>query len=214
MSTQYADQASISQALQDSLRLTRPALWDRLSDVERHGLTHIADLMTAVLTETDDRPQVWEGIQRVLRLIGAADLPAPVEVRNGDEYFTPGSLPEGWVEATAENMLPPGTRVDVMSISGDIDYELMIGHFDYSNIAAYRVIAPQQPSRPAWPGDKAYRWMAQDRDGAWCAYTEKPITGPTREWQCGWAADFVRLTGKTVNNPNWRDTLVERGADE
>ena len=70
------------------------------------------------------------------------------------------------------------------------------------------------PTHPAWPDDKAYRWMAQDLEGSWCAYTEKPVTGPTRGWQCVGAGDYVCLTGKTVNNPNWRDTLIERGGDK
>lgn len=67
-------------------------------------------------------------------------------------------------------------------------------------------------THPAWPDDKAYRWMAQDDAGCWCAYTEKPVDG-TAIWQCVGSSEYIRLSmGRP--NPNWRDTLIERGADE
>lgn len=69
------------------------------------------------------------------------------------------------------------------------------------------------PAHPAWPENKAYRWMAQDQDGSWWAYTEKPVAGRFREWQCIDSSEFVRMLQGQAN-PNWRDTLIERGADE
>lgn len=70
------------------------------------------------------------------------------------------------------------------------------------------------PTRPAWPEDKTYRWMAQDPDGTWWAGADKP----SPEMSCGgiWSG-FSRVVvrvGQGRPNPNWRDTLIERGADE
>lgn len=68
------------------------------------------------------------------------------------------------------------------------------------------------PARPAWPDDKAYRWMAQDLNGPWYAYDQPPRVGHIvwlRNGSGGWI-----YVGLDRPNPNWRDTLIERGADE
>lgn len=66
------------------------------------------------------------------------------------------------------------------------------------------------PTRPAWPDDKAYRWMAQTSDGEWYTTVEKPRLDGIG-WLGGAKCLFLRLDQP---NPNWRDTLIERGADE
>lgn len=72
--------------------------------------------------------------------------------------------------------------------------------------------AEPAPARPAWPDDKVYRWMAQDSDGSWWAYTKKPVDG-AKMWHCAGSLVYIPLSAG-YPNPNWRDTLIERGADE
>ena len=67
-------------------------------------------------------------------------------------------------------------------------------------------------NHPAWPDDKSYRWMAQDSDGEWYAYREEPY-----KKGCNW--DYAGVNGTrrmavTKVIGDWRDTLIERGADE
>lgn len=69
------------------------------------------------------------------------------------------------------------------------------------------------PARPAWPDDKAYRWMGQDANGAWCAFDHQPAMS-SRAWACVGSGEFVYLTPPLGPTPNWRGTLIERGADE
>lgn len=63
---------------------------------------------------------------------------------------------------------------------------------------------------PAWPADKSFRWMAQDSDGKWCAYDRKPKRLSTH-WDSHYS--FLALAVTPVVG-DWRDTLIERGADE
>lgn len=68
------------------------------------------------------------------------------------------------------------------------------------------------PTRPAWPDDKVFRWMAQDADGNWYAYVEKPAACMTL-WQCFGSSCYIYVWTDQPNL-NWRDTLIERGVDE
>lgn len=141
----------------------------------------------------------------------------------GSHYREGGIQPVQYIEANDLKFLEGCvvkrvTRHDRPTGKGRQDIEKAIHELQLLLELRYPLVDVQVrnavPTRPAWPENKAYRWMAQDLEGSWCAYTEKPVTGPFREWQCVGAAEFVRLTGKTVNNPNWRGTLIERGADE
>lgn len=71
--------------------------------------------------------------------------------------------------------------------------------------------APYQPTHPAWPEDKVYRWMCQSKDGIWWATSDKPYLDG--DYWLGGGHRVVDLTRECLN-PNWRDTLIERGADE
>jgi hypothetical protein len=67
------------------------------------------------------------------------------------------------------------------------------------------------PSHPAWPDDKAYRWMVQSKDGTWYSTREKPFL----DGDCWMGGGLPPLTLRNdAPDPNWRDALIERGADE
>lgn len=71
------------------------------------------------------------------------------------------------------------------------------------------------PKHPAWPEDRAYRWMALQLTGKWFASKNKPYIHDGRYWACASPTDFVLLeSGPNDALLDWRDTLIERGADE
>lgn len=78
----------------------------------------------------------------------------------------------------------------------------------------YNQLQAQARNRPAWPDDKAYRWMAQDADGRWFAYNYKPEKDRLRWVSHPDEAMHITVVGEPEPNANWRDTLIERGADE
>ena len=73
------------------------------------------------------------------------------------------------------------------------------------DLLAQPEVEPEQDV-PAWPDDPAYRWMAQDEDGEWWAFTCKPEM--ERSYWFGEEAELELSQG--VPNPNWRNTLRER----
>lgn len=70
------------------------------------------------------------------------------------------------------------------------------------------------PKHPTWPDDKAYRWMAQDQDGSWWAYKDRPTKGGDMWGEGAEIGSETKGLASTDPNPNWRDTLIERGTDE
>lgn len=70
------------------------------------------------------------------------------------------------------------------------------------------------PTHPAWPDDKAYRWMAQDSNGRWFAYENQPEVCVDNRWDTPGLGSPILLASAEGHTPNWRDTLIERGTDE
>lgn len=65
----FTDHAAIAQALQDTMRLTRPNGWDRLNDVQRQALTVIADKIARILSGDPNYADNWHDIQGYARLV-------------------------------------------------------------------------------------------------------------------------------------------------
>ena len=126
--------------------------------------------------------------------------------------LVPGRVPAGFTEyKPGQEIPPPKTICDVLFTNGDLVCGLEIGHFPLFETAAYRV----HRNHPAWPDDKAYRWMAQDADGEWFAYLREPEIGPMATgWVSPWPSLRFPKWKHRQANTNWRDTLIERGADE
>lgn len=139
----------------------------------------------------------------------------------GEHYRQGGIQPVQYIEANSLQFLEGCvvkrvTRHDRPTGKGRQDIEKAIHELQLLLELRYPLtdveVRNPAPVRPAWPDDKAYRWMAQDADGSWCVYTEKPVDG-TAIWQCVGSSEYMRGSMGDPNS-NWRDTLVERGADE
>jgi hypothetical protein len=63
--------------------------------------------------------------------------------------------------------------------------------------------------RPEWPSNERYRWMAQDANGNWFAFSVRPRTA-ARVWQVGESGTSWIMICQGEPNPNWRDTVMER----
>lgn len=80
-----------------------------------------------------------------LQLLLEHRYPLPtVTVRNfGGEFpVTSAGLPEGWLEATVDNLPCLNTRLDVMYPTGDVSKGLVAGHFPYDEIIAFKISEP------------------------------------------------------------------------
>lgn len=58
------------------------------------------------------------------------------------------------------------------------------------------------------------KWLAQDADGCWCIYAERPVPSRGRDEQWVFASDTpvaqpMRCVYVGEPNPNWRDTLMD-----
>lgn len=65
----FADHATIAQAVQDSMRLTRPNGWERLNDMQRQALTVIADKIARILSGDPNYADNWHDIQGYAKLV-------------------------------------------------------------------------------------------------------------------------------------------------
>ena len=65
----FADHAAIAQAVQDSMRLTRPNGWERLNDMQRQALTVIADKIARILSGDPNYADNWHDIQGYAKLV-------------------------------------------------------------------------------------------------------------------------------------------------
>lgn len=122
----------------------------------------------------------------------------------------PGRVPEGFTEyKSGDDIPPPKTICDVLFMNGDLVCGLEIGHFPLGETAAYRV----HRKHPAWPGLTEYRYMFQSSNGQWCISHEKPdLSESAKCWVVGGTSAPIDVPYPVIGD--WRDTLIERGADE
>lgn len=140
----------------------------------------------------------------------------------GNHYREGGIQPVQYIEANGLKFLEGCvvkrvTRHDRPTGKGRQDIEKAIHELQLLLELRYPLadieVRNPAPTRPAWPDDKAYRWMARDADGRWCAFDHRPVMS-SRSWVCLGSGEFIALTEPLGLNPNWRGTLIERGADE
>lgn len=140
----------------------------------------------------------------------------------GEHYRQGGIQPVQYIEANSLQFLEGCvvkrvTRHDRPTGKGRQDIEKAIHElqlllelrYPLPDVAVRNVPAPKHP---AWPDDKAYRWMAQDQDGVWYSGSLMPTPNDKVDKWCGFGSFNIVFRGQP--NPNWRDTLIERGADE
>lgn len=141
----------------------------------------------------------------------------------GEHYRQGGIQPVQYIEANSLQFLEGCvvkrvTRHDRPTGKGRQDIEKAIHELQLLLELRYPLpdvtVRNDSPTRPAWPDDKAYRWMAQDADGVWFAYCSKPSVS-NGSWRPEGLWEIPKNQSNDPQpNPNWRDTLIERGADE
>lgn len=138
----------------------------------------------------------------------------------GNHYREGGIQPVQYIEANSLQFLEGCvvkrvTRHDRPTGKGRQDIEKAIHELQLLLELRYPLadvdVRNPAPVRPAWPDDRAYRWMCQTSKGEWYTTIGKPYLDDDN-WLGGGATCLFLQAGDP--NPNWRDTLIERGADE
>lgn len=69
-----------------------------------------------------------------------------------------------------------------------------------------------QTDRPAWPGRTEYRYMFQNASGQWYVSHNKPEIDSDKRWLVEGSYASIDVPYPVIGD--WRDTLIQRGADE
>lgn len=205
----FADHAAIAQAVQDSMRLTRPNGWERLNDMQRQALTVIADKIARILSGDPNYADNWHDIQGYAKLVEDR-LPTESRGVNSDltAVFTPGSHPINVdlrgaalteaVQAYAARGVPGAAEEPATQIDDTSDRQQAVQQNDNDGA----VYDDPWYGAPEWA-----RFKAQDYDGTWYWFKAKP------ELQSGiWHSEdlYQYAYDGPHSNPDWRDTLIER----
>jgi len=66
--------------------------------------------------------------------------------------------------------------------------------------------------KPSWDDAPEWaNWLAQDEDGSWWWYEDKPKLNLDIWWGCD---RMMPVFGKKEFTPNWRETLEQRPVEE
>lgn len=129
-------------------------------------------------------------------------------------------VPDGWVLA------PMYPTLDMVQAGIVAEKEGEANRVRDYVTAIYRAMlkaAPAQPQeqsapaagesgKPSWDDAPEWaQWLAQDEDGEWFWYEDKPFLGVSI-WNAPFLGKALAAYECEIENPNWRDTLEQRPA--
>lgn len=199
---------------------------DRLNNVQRQALTVIADKIARILSGDPNYADNWHDIQGYAKLVEDR-LPTDTAVQptlckrcllpHADE------MPPGAAETVANQAVtthldePTATAAEVAAeflsrAAPILSPEEPAAHIDDESD---RQKAVEQNGNDGavyddpWYGAPEWaKYKAQDSDGTWWWYDEKPEQQETCWGNVG--AEAKPVAGQVFPNPSWRDTLISR----
>lgn len=217
----FADHAAIAQAIQDSIRLTRPNGWERLNDMQRQALTVIADKIARILSGDPNYVDNWHDIQGYAKLV--EDRLPTEQPSSACPYChsAEGSLhhPDCHLMRRGKSVLAQAADAfETVSLHAAVGVALEEPAAQIDDESDRQKAVEQNGNDGAVYDDPWYgapewaRFKAQDEDGQWWYFSSRPVT--TKDtWVQGDdidVADNFQFDRHAEPNPNWRDTLIER----